>query len=217
MLNHEEVKKTAAESIIDADEAKAFGLIDQILKLEDKEWITILCEGFSDGNRLVGETFEKGNISLPELIYCSEVMKNVMDRIIKRVDSIPVETTGKILIATVEGDVHDIGKGIVASALKLAGFEVIDLGREVPVQTIVEAAERCGADIIGSSALLTSTLSEQKKLEMLLRDLGIRQKYKTMVGGAPCTARWAKKIGADAYSEDAIEAVRIAKELLKKK
>ncbi|WP_324823323.1 cobalamin B12-binding domain-containing protein [Sinanaerobacter sp. ZZT-01] len=216
MLNREEVKKTAAESIIDADEAKAFGLIDEILKLEDKEWVTILCDGFSDGNRLVGESFEKGKLSLPELIYCSEVMKNVMDRIIKRVDSIPVETTGKILIATVEGDVHDIGKGIVASALKLAGFEVIDLGREVSVDTIVEAAERCGVDIIGTSALLTSTLSEQKKLEMLLRDLGLRHKYKTMVGGAPCTARWAKKIGADAYSEDAMEAVKKAKELLKK-
>lgn len=215
-MEYDDVKKTAAESIIDADEAKAFNLIDQILGLEDKEWTSILCEGFSDGNRLVGEAFEKGQISLPELIYCSEVMKNVMDRIVKRVKMIPIETTGKILIATVEGDVHDIGKGIVASALKLAGFEVIDLGREVPVETIVEAAERCGVDIICTSALLTSTLTEQRKLELFLRDLGIRNKYKTMVGGAPCTARWAKKIGADAYSEDAIEAVQKVKELLKK-
>lgn len=215
-MNDDEIKKTAAESIVDADEAKAFALIDQILMLEDTEYMAVLCDGFSEGNQLVGDVFEKGKISLPELIYCSEVMKNVMDRIVKRVKTISVETAGKILIATVEGDVHDIGKGVVASTLKLGGFEVIDIGRDVPVNMIIEAAERCEVDIIGTSALLTSTLTEQKKLEMLLRDLGIRSKYKTMVGGAPCTARWAKKIGADAYSEDAIEAVRKAKELLRK-
>ena len=121
------------------------------------------------------------------------------------------------MLATVAGDVHDIGKGIVASTLKSAGFRVIDLGNEVPVEKILEEAKRYNADIIGTSALLTSTMSEQKKLEKLLAETGEKALFITMVGGAPCTQRWAKKIGADAYSEDAIDAVRVAITLIEEK
>ena len=131
---------------------------------------------------------------------------------------VPVpEKKGTILLATVEGDIHDIGKGIVASTLKAAGFEVIDLGCEVPVDVILEEAKRCNADIIGTSALLTSTLTEQKKLEKLLTEKGEKDSFITMVGGAPCTARWARKIGAGGYSENAIEAVKVALELMKER
>jgi trimethylamine corrinoid protein len=153
---------------------------------------------------------------LPELLYSSEVMKDVTERVMSLLEG-SVENEGKILIATVEGDTHDIGKNIVASTLRAAGFEVIDLGREVPVNHIIETAEKYGVDIIGTSALLTTTLMEQKKLETMLRDLGLREKYTTMVGGAPCTPRWKNRIGADIYSEDAIEAAKLAKEAIAKK
>ena len=99
----------------------------------------------------------------------------------------------------------------------MAGFEVIDLGCEVPVETIIEEARRYKADIIGTSALLTSTMTEQKKLEKLLMETGEKESFITMVGGAPCTPRWAKKIGAGGYSEDAIEAVKVALQLMKEK
>ena len=112
---------------------------------------------------------------------------------------------------------HDIGKGIVASTLRTAGFRVIDLGSEVPASRIVEEAKKYDADIIGTSALLTSTLQEQKKLEKLLQEQGCRHQFLTMVGGAPCTPRWARKIGADGYSEDAVDAVRVALYLMDKK
>ena len=147
----------------------------------------------------------------------AEVMKNATNRILEYLMDEGREvdlSKGKILLATVEGDVHDIGKSIVASTLKKAGFDVIDLGCEVPVEVILEEAKKHQVDIIGTSALLTSTLTEQKKLEKLLSDTGEKENFITMVGGAPCTARWAKKINADGYSEDAIEAVEVAAELI---
>jgi trimethylamine corrinoid protein len=112
-----------------------------------------------------------------------------------------------MIIATVEGDVHDIGKGIVISLIKTQGVEVVDLGRDVPVDKIIDAAIAEKTDIIGTSALLSTTLTGQKKLEDELRNRGIRDQFKTMVGGAPCTQRWADRIGADAYGEDAADAV----------
>ena len=161
---------------------------------------------------------------MPELIYAAEVMKSVTGSILdilqlndEKNGEIPFINRGTVVLATVAGDVHDIGKGIVASTLKSAGFQVIDLGNEVPVERILEEAKRYHADIIGTSALLTSTMSEQKKLEKLLNETGERASFITMVGGAPCTQRWAKKIGADAYSEDAIDAVRVAISLIEER
>ena len=119
-----------------------------------------------------------------------------------------------MVLATVEGDVHDIGKGIVASLIKTQGIEVIDLGRDVSAEEIVNKAVEYDADLIGTSALLTTTMGEQKKLEELLAARGLKGKIKTLIGGAPVTERFAKRIGADAYGEDAAEAVEKALALL---
>ncbi len=210
----ERLMLAAKVSILQADEDKAMEVIDEAIARE-MDLSELLRSGFGAGNTEVGNSFEKGNISLPELLYSSEVMKNVTERVMSVQEEQP-DNEGKILIATVEGDTHDIGKNIVASTLRASGFEVIDLGREVPVNQIIETAEKYGVDIIATSALLTTTLTEQRKLETILRDLGIRDKYTTMVGGAPCTPRWTKRIGADVYSEDAIEAVKAAKEAIEK-
>lgn len=211
----ERLMLAAKVSILQADEDKAMEVIDEAIA-HGIDLSELLRSGFGAGNTEVGNTFEKGTISLPELLYSSEVMKSVTERVMSLLEGVE-ENEGKILIATVEGDTHDIGKNIVASTLRASGFEVIDLGREVPVNQIIETAEKYGVDIIATSALLTTTLTEQKKLEIMLRDLGLRDKYTTMVGGAPCTPRWTKRIGADVYSEDAIEAVKAARAAIDKK
>jgi Predicted cobalamin binding protein len=214
-MDKAELIKTAHNTIVEADEERAIHVIDEAVE-QGIDLLELLREGFAEGNREVGGLFESGNLCLPELIFSTEVMKKVIEIVEGRTGEGKEKVKGKVLIATVDGDVHDIGKGIVVSTMKSYGIDVIDIGREVPVETIIEKAEAYGVDIIGTSALLTSTLKEQKKLEDTLRKMGIRDKYKTMVGGAPCTSRWANRIGADAYSEDAVEAVKKALELLKK-
>ena len=222
-MERQEIFDKARKSIVDADEEKALELVETARE-EGLDLLDLLINGFGAGNDELGENFDKGIISLPELIYAAEVMKSVTGSILdilqlddEKNSEIPFINRGTIVLATVAGDVHDIGKGIVASTLKSAGFRVIDLGNEVPVEKILEEAKRYNADIIGTSALLTSTMSEQKKLEKLLEETGEKASFITMVGGAPCTQRWAKKIGADAYSEDAIDAVRVAIALIEEK
>lgn len=215
-MDKQSLFREARQTILDADEDKALQIIETALA-EDMDILELVQEGFAAGNREIGDLFESGKLSLPELIFSTEVMKKVLEVVESLPGTSRENIKGKVLLATVDGDVHDIGKGMVASTMKSYGIEVIDIGREVPVDTIIEKAKEFGVDIIGTSALLTSTLKEQKKLEERLRELGIRDQFKTMVGGAPCTLRWANRIGADAYSEDAIEAAKKALELLKKK
>ena len=218
-MDKQDLFRRAKDAIVDADEAKALRIIEEA-KNAEFDLLDLLLSGFGAGNDEIGSLFDRGALSLPELIYAAEVMKSVTNTILDLLNEnerpVP-EKRGRILLATVAGDVHDIGKGIVASTLRTAGFEVIDLGCEGPVETIIEEARRYKADIIGTSALLTSTMTEQKKLEKLLMETGEKASGITMVGGAPCTPRWAKKIGAGGYSEDAIEAVKVALQLMKEK
>jgi len=215
-MEKSELIKEARQTILDAEEDRALQIIDTALA-EEIDILELLQEGFAAGNREVGDLFESGKLSLPELIFSTEVMKKVLEVVESLPGASKESVKGRVLLATVDGDVHDIGKGMVASTMKSYGIDVIDIGREVPVDTIIEKAKEFKVDIIGTSALLTSTLKEQKKLEERLRELGIRDQFKTMVGGAPCTLRWANRIGADAYSEDAVEAAKKALELLRKK
>jgi trimethylamine corrinoid protein len=215
-LSWEEVIKEAQEAIVNCDEDKAVAVARQAIDA-GLDLVGVLNEGFSAGIRKVGDMFGRGEIFLPEVILSAEVMKKVTGVLEEAIaGGAAQDKKATILIATVEGDVHDIGKGIVISLLKTQGFEVIDLGRDVPVDRIIEEAIKVDADIIGTSALLTTTLAEQKKLEDELRARGLRERFKTIVGGAPCTQRWADKIGADAYGEDASDAVKKCLELIQK-
>ncbi|MEM2217757.1 MAG: corrinoid protein [Thermofilaceae archaeon] len=164
-----------------------------------------------------GGRFEKGEFFLAELVVAGDLFKEVMDEILipeiqRRGGS--TSALGTVVIGTVRGDLHDIGKSIVATMLRAAGFNVIDLGVDVPPEKFVEAAVQNKANIIGMSALLTTTMLEMKNVIEALKQAGIRDKVKVVVGGAAVTEEYAKSIGADAYGEDAVKAVKICKELL---
>ena len=171
--------------------------------------VELLSQGYSAGMRELGDRFgrERNLPSRTDLCHRSHESSN--RKIEAKMESVDTPKKGVMVIGTVAGDVHDIGKGIVASLVKTNGIEVHDLGREVPAEVFVEKAIEYNADFVGSSALLTTTMTEQKKIEELLVKAGIRDKVKTLVGGAPVTKRWAEKIGADAYCEDASEAVQV--------
>lgn len=214
-MTREELMQKACDSIVEADE----DMCNEVLaegKAMGVSCVDMLQEGFSKGMNELGDQFGRGEIFLPELIFATEVMSIATDAVDKELAALG-ETTekGKIVIATVEGDVHNIGKGICVSMLKASGFDVYDLGRECPADNYIAKAEEVGADIIGSSALLTTTMTVQKEIEEKLEEKGLKGKIKTMVGGSPVTSRWAEKIGATAYSEDASECCTVAAELVK--
>jgi len=215
-MEKELILKEAFDSVIDSDEEKA---MEVIKKAEEMgiDPVELLTEGFSAGIKHLGDLFGRGEVFLPELIYAAEVMKMVTTEIESKLDGGAMVKKGVMIIGTVEGDVHDIGKGIVASLVKTNGIEVIDLGREVPAQVFIDKAKEYNADIVGSSALLTTTMTVQKEIEELLKKEGLRDKVKTMIGGAPVTQRWADRIGADYYCEDASESVKYALEYLASK
>ena len=208
-----EIFERATKSIIAGNSTEAVevakqGLGDGIDPLE------LMNNGFIPGINKVGDLFGSGRLFLPELVMSANAMEQATELINESIPGEQEQTQGRVVIATVEGDVHDIGKTIVVSLLKANGFEVLDLGRDVSVKKLLEEADRFDADIIGTSSLLTTTMGAQKQLEEELKAAGLKGRFKTMVGGAPVTQRWANRIGADGFAEDAIEAVKKAKALL---
>lgn len=182
-MSKEAIMEAAKQSIVEADEDMAMEALADA-EAEGIDLVELLSNGYSAGMKELGDLFGMGEIFLPELIFATEVMKTVSAEIEGKMDMSEVKSAGTLVIGTVEGDVHDIGKGIVASLVKTNGVEVIDLGREVPAQNFVDAAIEHNAEFVGSSALLTTTMTVQKDIEEALKEAGIRDKVKTMVGGA---------------------------------
>jgi trimethylamine corrinoid protein len=208
-----EIYERATEVIVKGDSLEAVEVAKRGLG-EGVDPIELMNKGFIPGINKVGDLFGSGRLFLPELVMSANAMERVTEVMNESIPSDQEQTHGRVIIATVEGDVHDIGKTIVVSLLKANGFEVMDLGRDVAMARLIDEADKFDADIIGTSALLTTTMEAQKQLEEELRSAGLKARFKTMVGGAPVTQRWAKRIGADAFAEDAIEAVSKAKGLL---
>lgn len=182
--------------------------------------LELMNQAFIPGINKVGDLFGRGQLFLPELMQAAAAMKvatDIINEALVKDDTKEQEKKGSVLIATVKGDVHDIGKCIVVSLMKANGLEVYDLGRDVDVDTIIEKAIEVNVDVIGTSALLTTTMNQQKVLEEALKSAGLRDRFLTIVGGAPCTPRWAARIGADAYAEDAQDGVVKVKELISQK
>jgi trimethylamine corrinoid protein len=212
----EKTFEAAAKTIINGDAGNAAELAKQGLD-EGIEPLILLEQGFVPGINEVGDLFSKGKLFIPSLIRSAAAMEKATEIINAAIPQEEEIAQGKVVIGTVQGDVHDIGKTIVVALFKANGFDVLDLGRDVPNDKIIEEAEKFGADIIGTSTLLTTTMVLQKELEEQLKEAGIREKYKTIIGGAPVTQRWADRIGADAYAHDASDGVKKLKELIKKK
>jgi trimethylamine corrinoid protein len=206
----------AARAIVDGNAESAADWAKRGLD-EGIEPLTLLENGFVPGINEVGDLFSKGKLFIPRLIKSAAAMEKATQIINAAIPQGEEIAQGRVVMGTVQGDVHDIGKTIVVALFKANGFEVLDLGRDVPNGKIIEEAEKFGADIIGTSTLLTTTMVLQKELEEELKNAGLREKYKTIIGGAPVTQRWADRIGADAYAHDASDGVKKAKELLKKK
>jgi len=212
----EELLKAMAQSIIDGEDEIAADLAKQSIDagMDPLEAIT---QGYVVGVRDVGDNFSCGNVFLPELVMAGEAMKAaiaVLEPELKKKGA-SREILGKVVLATVEGDIHEIGKSLVGTMLTAAGFEVYDLGVNVPAEKIIAKIQEVGADILGLSALLTTTMVRQKEVIEAMDRKGLRNKTLVMVGGAPVTTDWVQKIEADGYGEDAISAVNTAKALLK--
>lgn len=212
-MTETELLSAAKAAVVAADEDAAKAVAEEAVAL-GLDPVRVISEGFTPGMREVGDLFERGTMFLPEVILASEAMVAAVAILEAHLPPEQKEKkAGVAVLGTIEGDVHDIGKGIVATLLRVYGFEVHDLGRDVPLTSYVEKAKEVNATIVGSSALMTTTMVGQKKLEKMLKEAGIRDQVKTMVGGAVVTQYWADKIGADAYAENAQEAVQKALEL----
>jgi len=213
----DELYKEMAQSIIDGDSDIAIELAKKSIELNMHPLETI-TKGFVVGVNYIGDQFGLGEAFLPELVMAGEAMKAAVavlePELLKLGEA--REMMGRVVLATVEGDIHEIGKTLVGTMLSASGFEVVDLGVDQPAANIIGKALEINADIIGMSALLTTTMVRQREVIEELDKEGLRPRIKVMVGGAPITRAWVEKIKADGYSEDAMGAVKIAKELMGK-
>lgn len=213
----EELYKQMAQSIIDGDADVSVELAQKVVEI-NMHPLEAITKGFVVGVNYIGDQFGKGEAFLPELVMAGEAMKAavaVLEPELKKLGSAR-EMLGKVVLATVEGDIHEIGKTLVGTMLSASGFEVFDLGVDQPADKIIGKALEVNAQIIGMSALLTTTMVRQREVIEELDKEGLRPRIKVMVGGAPITRDWFEKIKADGYSEDAVGAVKIAKGLVGK-
>ena len=174
----------------------------------------IIDEALISAMDVVGKRFADGDIYVPEMLVSARTMKLGLELIKPLLGSAEAENRGTILMGTVKGDLHDIGKNLVTMMLEGAGFKVIDLGVDVKIDDLIETLKREKADILGLSALLTTTMPEMQKVIETLQSEGLRDQVKVLVGGAPIDQKFAEQIGADGYGEDAVEAVQLARLLV---
>ena len=202
------------QAIVDLDQPKAEDLVNKIVA-EGMDCLRAL-EFCGDGLREIGNQFESGDIFLPELMKSGQIMQRVLGILepeMKKKGQAK-EIIGRVVIGTVEGDLHDIGKNIVATMFFVHGFEVYDLGKDVPISRFVQEAKKVQADVVAASAMLTTTMVYQRNLINAFIEEGLKGKVKILVGGAPVTSEWAKEIGADGYADNAVEGVKLAKKII---
>ena len=203
-------------------------LSDCVFDMEDEEVVDVVKEyiaagfdpeegmlnGLVDGMKRASAMYEEGEYFVPELIVCSDAMYAGIEEFQKYLPESVGTSIGKVVLGVIEGDTHDIGKNLVKIMLEVGGFDVVDLGRDVPVAKFVDYVKENDADIVGISSLMTTTMPGMEAVIEKLNEAGIRDKVKVMVGGAPVSPAFADKIGADGYSRNAIEAVEVAKKLV---
>ena len=216
MLSEAKIFAELCEAVVSGDVDAVTGAAKEVIRRR-VDPVKAIENGLSKGARIIGDKFERLEIFLPELLVAAEAMKTGLEILLAEFPKDKTLRKGTVVCGTVRGDVHEIGKRIVAALLQANGFEVYDLGADVPSSKFIEEAGRVRADIIGLSALMSSTLGAQKDVIDYLKAVGERKKYIVMVGGGPTTQEWADQIGADGYAKTAPEAVKLAIKLVKNK
>ena len=214
-MERDELFDAMGRSIIDGDAEVAASLAEEAIAA-GVDPLAAINEGFVPGINVIGEEFSCERVFLPQLVLAGEAMKaaiGVLEPEMTKAGSAR-EIEGRVVLATVAGDIHDIGKTLVGTMLAAHGFEVFDLGVDVSTDAIVEKVREVDADLVGGSALLTTTMLVQKEVVAALDEAGLRPGVKVMVGGAAVTPEWVEQIGADGWGQDAIAAVATARELV---
>jgi trimethylamine corrinoid protein len=215
-LSQERFFENIIDSIVDLEEEKAIELANKAIK-EQMDLVEVIEKGYAAGIRRVGELWEEGEFFLPELMRGALIMQNCLDLIIPHLKKGSEEISqGTVVLATIEGDIHSIGKTIVGTMLRAYGYEVYDLGTDVPAEKIVDIAIEKSANVIGVSALLTTTMFGQKKIIEILKERNLLDKFKVILGGAPVTKSWVSECNADGFAENAIDAVKLVRSLINK-
>ncbi len=214
-MDNNDILKDLANAVIEGDDELAVSSAKAALEI-NMDPLQAVEEGLSKGMDVIGRQFESGEVFLPELLMAANAFKAAMDILKPELEAQKKSTTkmGTVLLGTVKGDLHNIGKNIVATVLDTNGFEVIDIGIDNSPLTFIEQAEKAQVDIIGLSCLMTTTMPAQREVIQTLSEMNKRDKYKVIVGGGPVTQEWADQIGADGYSESAVQAVNLVKGLL---
>ncbi|MGD2111582.1 MAG: corrinoid protein [Phycisphaerae bacterium] len=208
-----EILKQISDSLLNCDD-EAVGTLTARALSEGLPAKRILDDGLIAAMNVVGERFKKHEIFLPDVLLAAKAMYAGMDRLKPHLVKDGIPSIGKVVIGSVQGDLHDIGKNLVGIMLKGAGFEVIDLGNDVAPEAFVHAAKEANAAVIGMSALLTTTMPAMAKVVNLVKEQGLDGKVKTIVGGAPVSEEFARQIGADSHGYDAANAVERIKNLI---
>jgi corrinoid protein of di/trimethylamine methyltransferase len=201
-------------SLVEGEPDETVGLTRQALE-SGLEPLTIINEGLVPGMNIVGDKFQSGEYFLPHLIIAANGMQQSMALLDPELTARQqaVESAGTLVIGSVAGDIHEIGKTLVATMMSASGFQVYDLGVDVATETFVSKVKETGANLLGLSALLTTTMTVQREVIEALEEAGIRDQVKVMIGGAPVSQEWSDTIGADGYAEDAVGAIELAKRL----
>jgi corrinoid protein of di/trimethylamine methyltransferase len=213
--NANELLKKITESLVEGEPDETVALTRQAME-QGLAPLTIINDGLVPGMNVVGDKFQCGEYFLPHLIIAANGMQQAMallePELKERQEEVAV--AGTLVIGSVAGDIHEIGKSLVGTMMAASGFQVHDLGVDVPTAKFVETVRETGANLLGLSALLTTTMTVQKQVIEALEEAGLRGQVKVIVGGAPVSQEWADTIGADGYAEDAVGAIELAKRLL---
>ncbi len=215
-MTQENILQELANSVIDGDSARAATVAKKALE-SGIDPLSAITDGLNRGMAKVGDDFSKLRVYLPEVMMAADAMKAalaILEPAALKKDSGSLAKK-KVVIATIQGDIHDIGKNIVALLMRANGFEVFDLGRDIPIDAMINKAVDTGSEIIAASTLLSTSMPYMEDLIKLLKERNLRERFTVMVGGGPVTREWAEEIGADGYADDGDEAVRAARELLR--
>ncbi len=213
-MSRQDILKEAEKAIIDSDDVAAVRTANKALEA-NIDPLDLIDNGYAAGMRIISDKFDRGEVFLPQIMMAAKAMTDAVAILEPKIkESKGTIKKGKIVIGTVEGDIHEIGKNLVITMLTVSGLDVVDLGRDCPVKEFIRAAKEQEPDIIGASALMTTSMPGHKGILEGLTQSGLRDKVKFIVGGAPVTPAWAKKIGADGYAPNAKEAAIMVKELL---